>query len=278
VEKVSIVIAARRSAGGLERLLNSLFEITSHPDFETILVEATDSGGGLPGERPIIRISTPPGPFNRARSNNVGASKAAGQYLLFLDQDVEIVESDWIEQLVLHANLPRVSVVGPMLVRPDGLVDQAGVAIGLRDPASPMSPDAPADSDGYYGSLPCAHEVSAISSACMLVRRADFEATGGFNDFYCAQYEDFDLCQRLAAKSLSIVYTPRPRVITHQTPATKRVSTDIVDRALFVDCWYDELRRGDPYFNPGFGHQKATYSPASWRERVYRATSPHGQR
>ena len=189
-----------------------------------------------------------------------------------------MVEPDWIEQLVLHASLPGVAAVGPMLVRPDNRVEQAGIAIGLRDPAAPMLAGFSADGDGYYGAMPCAREVSALSAECMLVKREAFEREGGFNELYRSQYEDFDLCRRLARRGLKTVYAPRPRVTTHRTEAARRAATDIVDRALFVDCWYDDLKRGDPYFNPGFARQQADYVPAGWRERVYRATAPLGMR
>ena len=275
--KVSVVIAAGGGEGGLRRCLASLYELTSHPDFETIVIgrgeEAPawlpDRATWLPGD---------PSVFRRGRANNLGAAAASGEYLLFLDEDIEIAEPGWIERLVLHAGLPGVGAVGPLLARPDGLVDQAGVAIGLRDPASPMLSGFPAEGDGYYGSLPCAREVSALGAECMLVRRADFEAEGGFNEFYGCQYEDFDLCQRLAKHGLKSVYAPRPHLVTHRTPARRRAMTDAVDRALFVDCWYDELMRGDPYFNPGFAQQLADYVPVNWRERVYRATAPLGRR
>lgn len=258
--KVSIVVAEGSGEGGIERLLGSLSELTSYPDYA------------------VVRVARGSGPFRRPQANNHGAAEADGEYLLFLGEDLEIVEADWIEQLVLHAGLPGVGAVGPLLARPDGLVEQAGVAIGLRDPASPMLTGFPADGDGYYGALPCAREVSALSAACLLVSRADFEAEDGFNEFYSCEYEDFDLCQRLAKRGLKSVYAPRPRLVNHRTPASRRTATDAVDRALFVDCWYDELMRGDPYFNPGFAQQLADYVPVSWRERVYRATAPLGRR
>jgi GT2 family glycosyltransferase len=274
--KVSVVIATG-GGGGLERLLGSLFELSSYPDFEAIVI---GPGEGAPAGIPdrVTWIAGPPGPFRRARANNLAAASAGGEYLLFLAEDLEIVDADWIERLLLHAALPGVGVVGPLVTRPDGLVDQAGVAIGLREPASPMLAGFPADGDGYYGALPCAREVSALSSDCLLIRRADFEAEGGFSEFYSRQYEDFDLCQRLARRGLSSVYAAGPRLINHRTPAAQRAATDVIDRALFVDCWYDELMRGDPYFNPGFAQQLADYVPASWRERVYRATAPLGRR
>jgi glycosyltransferase involved in cell wall biosynthesis len=275
--KVSVVIAAGGGEGGLRRCLVSLYELTSHPDFETVVI---GRGEEVPTWLPdaVTWVAGDPGAFRRGRANNLGAATASGEYLLFLDEDVEIAEPEWIERLVLHAGLPGVGAVGPLLARPDGLVDQAGVAIGLRDPASPMLSGFPAEGDGYYGSLPCAREVSALGAECLLVRKADFEAEGGFNEFYGCQYEDFDLCQRLARRGLKSVYAPRPHLVNHRTPAGRRTMTDAVDRALFVDCWYDELMRGDPYFNPGFAQQLADYVPVSWRERVYRATAPLGRR
>jgi O-antigen biosynthesis protein len=258
--KVSVVIAEGNGEGGIERLLGSLSELTSYPNYE------------------IVRVAREQGAFHRPQANNKGAAEADGEHLLFLGEDLEVLDPDWIEQLLLHAGLPGVGAVGPLLARPDGLVEQAGVAIGLRDPASPMLTGFPADGDGYYGALPCAREVSALSAECLFLSRAEFEAENGFNEFYSREYEDFDLCQRLAKRGLKSVYAPRPRLIDHRTPAARRAATDAIDRALFVDCWYDELMRGDPYFNPGFAQQLADYVPASWRERVYRATAPLGRR
>lgn len=276
--KVSVIIAAAKGGKSLDRLLGSLLELTAYPQLETIVIAPSGSAPGAEHEGGVTWVTAAPGPFGRGATNNLGVGHASGEYLLFLSEDVEVVEPDWIEQLLLHAVLPGVAAVGPLLARPDGRVEQAGVAIGLRDPASPMLSGFPADGDGYYGALPCAREVSALSADCMLVRRSDFDAEGGFSEFYSSEYEDFDLCRRLAKRGLKTVYAPRPRLVSHRTPAARRAATDIVDRALFVDCWYEELLGGDPYFNPGFAQQLADYVPASWRERVYRATAPLGRR
>jgi GT2 family glycosyltransferase len=253
---VSIVIAPGRDRRPPARLRQSISDLTSYPDYELIVGE---------GE-------------TRARANNEGAARAKGEYLLFLSPDAEVVRGDWIDQLVLHASLPRVAAVGPALVRADGKVEEAGMAIGLRDPAVPMLAGFSADGDGYYGSMPCAREVSALGAACMLVAKAAFDEEGGFSELYNSEYEDFDLCMRLRKRGLKCVYTPRARLLTHRSEAARRAATDIVDRALFVDTWYDELRVGDPYFNPGFARQQADYIPAGWRERVYRAAAPLGMR
>lgn len=269
-ERLSAVIAARHGGPALRRLLASLARQQTAGTLETIVVAGSgaivDDGGD------VTLVAAGPGPFVRACANNRGGAAASGERLLFLAEDVELAAPDSIEQLLLHAALPGVAAVGPMLVGADGLVEEAGVAIGLKGMANPMSAGASADGDGYYGSLPCAHEVSGVSADCLLVGRAEFEAAGGFVEFYGSQFDDYDLCQRLAQRGGSTVYAPRPQVVVHRSEATRRAAVDIVDRALFVDCWYDELLRGDPYFNPSFSRERADYTPAGWRERVYRAT------
>jgi GT2 family glycosyltransferase len=241
--KVSIVIAAP----GVERLQRSL-EQTEYPDFETIVIEEG----------------------SRAEAHNAGAARASGTYLCFLAPDTEIVDPGWLSQLVLHASLPDIAAVGPKLVRPDGKVEQAGIAIGLRDPAAPMLAGVDAEGDGYYGTLPCSREVSGLSAECMLVAREDFEREGGFSELYAHEYEDLDLCRRLARSGRKCAYAATATVLTHRSEAARRTGSDIVDRALFVDSWYDELLEGDPYFNRGFARQRADFVPSGWLEPVHR--------
>ena len=114
--------------------------------------------------------STPHGEANRA------ASGGDGEYIVFLGEHTEVVEPDWIEQLLLYAEMPGVGAVGPTITRPDGRVDAAGYAIGLYDPAAPVMRGFDASADGYYGSLSCAREVSAVGMECMLVAALDLRA------------------------------------------------------------------------------------------------------
>jgi GT2 family glycosyltransferase len=270
--KVSVVVAARRRSD-LDRLLGSILDLTAHPDYEVLVAVPAGSPLDDGGDERVVRLPVE-GRFGRGRANNVAAERAEGPYLLFVGEETEVVDPDWIGHLLLHASLPGVAAVGPMLVRPDGRVEQAGVAIGLRDPAAPMLSGLAADGDGYYGAMPCAREVSALSAEGMLVAKGAFDQLGGFDENYANEYEDFDLCMRLAAKGLKCVYAPSPHLLTHRAEARRRASADIVDRALFADTWYDELLRGDPYFNPRFARQRADYVPAGWLEPVYRAAMP----
>jgi len=273
--KVSVVVAATRTAAAPRRLLASLAKATEYADLETIVVVAP--GGAPDGVREVTVVEAPER-LGRPAANNLGAERAQGDYLLFVSPEAEAVEADWLAQLVLHAALPRVEAVGPRLVGPDGRVDQAGVAIGLRDPAAPMLRGFEAEGDGYYGSLPCSRDVAALGAECLLVERGAFEREGGFSELYSLRYEDYDLCQRLRAQGGRCVYAAPSKLLVHRDEAATRAEADVVDRALFVDNWYDELRRGDPYFNPGFARQRADYVPAGWREPVYRASATLGIR
>jgi GT2 family glycosyltransferase len=238
--KVSVVIPARDGAG---RALAALRERTSYPALEVLIEQAAVS-------------------FNPARLANAAASRADGEYLVFLREETEVTEPDWIERLLLYAEMPGVGVVGPTLIRPDGLVDTAGFAIGLHDPAAPVMRGFPSDGDGYYGSLCCAREVSAVGMDCMLLRRSRFDQLGGFEEAYCRQFVDLDLCLRIGRLGLSVVCTPDPPTVTHTTEARRRADFDVIDRALFVDRFYEKLERGDPYYNPSFFAAAADYTPS----------------
>ena len=262
---MSVIIGARRRGRDLDRALGSLLERSAYPELEVIVVTPQR---GEPGDSERARWIVDEGEgFRRARANNLGAAAASGEYLLFLAADTEIVDADWVEQLLLHAALPNVAAVGPMLVRPEGKVAGAGWAIGLRDPAAPMLAGYSADGDGYYGTLPCAREVSSLSADCMLVARPDFEATGGFDEIYAGEYEDHDLLRKLAGRGRKGVYAPRPRVLTHRSDAAAEAAVDIVDRALFVDPGTTTSCAATPTSTPASPARRPTSCPPAGASR-----------
>lgn len=199
-------------------------------------------------------------PFNPAREANRAASGGNGEYIVFLGEHTEVVEPDWIEQLLLYAEMPGVGAVGPTITRPDGRVDAAGYAIGLYDPATPVMRGFDTIADGYYGSLSCAREVSAVGMECMLVARSTFDRLGGFEQAFSRQFQDLDLCLRIGDLGLSVVCTPSPRTVVHTTEAQRRTDFDVIDRALFVDRAYEALEAGDPFYSRRFFREVADYS------------------
>lgn len=235
---VSVVILSR---GGADRAVAAVRERTAYEPLEVAVEEAEGS-------------------FRPATLANRGTARTAGEYLVFLGEDVEVTEPDWIEQLLLYAEIPGVGAVGPTLVHPDGRVSAAGIAIGLYDPAVPAMRGFEAGDDGYYGSLSCAREVSAIGMDCMLLRRSTFDQLGGFEEAYRRQFQDDDLCLRLRRRGLSVVSAPGPKTIDHASEARRRSDFDVIDRALFVDRWWERLEAGDPYYSASFFRAAADYS------------------
>ncbi len=216
-------------------------------------------------DRPTVDVVIPSrrnadGSFNPGKEANLAARRGNGEFIVFLGEQTEVVEPDWIEQLLLYAEMPGVGAVGPTIIRPDGHVDAAGFAIGLYDPAVPVMRGFPADGDGYYGSLSCAREVSALGMDCLLLRRSLFEELGGFEEAFSRQFSDFDLCLRIRERGLSVVCAPMTRTISHTTEARRRSDFDVIDRALFVDRWYGRLERGDPHYSRRFFREAANYT------------------
>jgi GT2 family glycosyltransferase len=242
VTSVGAVVAWRGDPARRDRLLAGL--------------ERADVGA----ERTVVVDPVPN--FSRAHAANIGASRCSTDTLLFLADSVDLTSADWLEQLLLHLMLPGVAAAGPLLVHPDGRTAAAGTALGLAEPAMPMLAGLEAGGDGYYGSLACSRDVSALSGDCLLVGAAEFAAIGGFDEAFITGFEDFDLCQRLAAAGHRLAYVAGAEVVDHEPPAARREALDIVDRALFVDRWYPQLERGDPYFNAGFDRSDASFRPA----------------
>jgi GT2 family glycosyltransferase len=203
---------------------------------------------------------------NPGREANLAAGRGDGEFIVFLGERTEAVGPDWIEELLLYAEMPGVGAVGPTLVRPDGGVSASGFAIGLLDPATPVMRGFDADGDGYYGALSCAREVSAVGIGCMLVRRSLFERVGGFEESYSRQFHDVDLCMKLRRAGASVICAPTPHMIDRTTEADRRADFDVLDRALFVDRWYERLAAGDPYYGRGFLREAADYTPSPLRD------------
>ena len=212
-------------------------------------------------EAPPVSIVSDRGSLHRARAYNFGASQDRGELLLFVSGLIEAPGDDWISQLALLASMPEAGPVGPLIARPDGRVAQAGGVIGLDQPVMPAMEGLDPRGDGHYGALCCAREVSALSSECMMVDRELFEALGGFEESYRSGFEDSDFCQRAIRAGRVPIYTPSPTVISHQPPHAARARFDVIDRALFVDLHYDELREGDRFYNRGFKRDRASFEP-----------------
>ncbi len=261
--KISIMIPTKDSPELLSRCLNGLYQNTRYPNFEVILADNnTTNKEALEVMRayPAVRIEIP-NPFNFSRANNTAVRHAAGEYLVFLNNDTEIISELWLDHLVYYAEQEDVGAVGALLLHEDGGVQHAGVVLGMRGTADHMMRGFTVNSDGYGGNLSCPREVSAVTAACMAMRKLTFEAIGGFDEDFRNVYQDLDLCLRLRSRGLRIIWTPRVLLIHHESHSRQK-SDDLVDRQLLLDRWRAVIEQGDPYYNPNLNVERGDYS---WR-------------
>jgi GT2 family glycosyltransferase len=262
--KVSVIIPTRDAPDVFGRCLKSIFEKTSHPNFEVIVMDNETSDPAaleLMKRNPVRRIAFP-GQFNFSRANNEGASAATGELLVFLNNDTEIISCDWLEHLAYYGEQPDVGAAGALLAYEDQTVQHAGVALGMRGTADHIMRRFPRDVDGYAGSLVCAREVSAVTGACLMIRKSLFEEIGGFNSHFFTAYQDVDLCLRLRARGLRVIYTPQA-VLVHHESISRQSHYDMIDRMLLLDLWETVIEQGDPYYNRNLDLERGDYSRRS---------------
>jgi len=260
---ISIIIPTKDAPDLLGRCLSSLYERTTYPRYQVIVMDngTTDPAAlDLMKRYPVERMDYP-GYFNFSRVNNLGSEHASGSYLVFLNNDTEIVSPDWLEHLLYYAEQPDVGAAGPLLTYSNRTVQHAGVALGMRGTADHVMRGFPVDVDGYAGSLVCAREVSAVTAACMMMRKDRFEEVGKFNEFFSTAYQDVDLCLRLRDLGLRIIYTPEAVLIHHESVSRKNYY-DMVDRMFLLDQWDTLIEKGDPYYNRNLDLERGDYSLA----------------
>jgi len=251
---VSIIIPTKNKPELIERCLKSINGVTTYPHFEVIII---DNNSTDPDAKKIIdsypckKISFME-EFNFSKVNNLGAMNANGDYLIFLNNDTEIHSGDWIQNMLYYAEQEDIAAVGPLLKFPDNTVQHAGVVLGFRGTADHIMRNYPVDCDGYAGSLTCAREVSAVTAACMMVKKSLFWDVGGFNEHYSIIYQDVDLCLKFISRGYRIIVNPRV-VITHYECSTRdKYGYDFIDRNLLLDQWSEIIENGDKYYNKNF--------------------------
>ncbi len=259
--KVSIIIPTKDRPEILHKCLYSLFSKTTYRNFAVLCVdnETTDKQAlAEMRDAPVERILLS-GRFNFSKANNVAGKFSAGEYLVFMNNDVEVITPDWIEQMMYYAEQSDVGAVGPLLLYGDQTVQHAGVILGCRGIADHVSRGAPGDSDGYAGSLSCAREVSAVTAACLMMRRSQFDEVAGFNEHFFTAYQDVDLCLKMRDKGMRIIFTPRATLIHHES-ISRGTYYDLVDHYLLLDYWGALIKAGDPYYNPNLDVNACDYS------------------
>ena len=230
---VSILVPTRNQISMLQRCVESLIEKTRYPAYEIIVIDnasddadtcryldAIASREAELGGR--LRVLRQPGPFNFSAMNNAAAHIARGDYLLLLNNDTAALHDDWLDEMMSHATRPDVGIVGAKLLFPDGKIQHAGVILGMRGPAEHPFINHPPEDRGYFGRAQLVQNLSAVTGACLLVRKSVFEQVGGLDEGdFKVSYNDIDLCLKVRQAGLRIVFTPFALVL-HEGSASQR--------------------------------------------------------
>jgi GT2 family glycosyltransferase len=260
--KISIIIPSKDQGPVISRCLESIFELTTYENFEVILVDngTTDPIALAAFERyPIERIQFNE-KFNYSRANNIGFERASGEYVMLLNNDTEVLEPRWLNDLIAYFGNPKVGMVGPVLLYPDGRVQHAGVVLGARGTADHAMRFFPSEVDGYSGSLSCSREVSAVTAACLLMPSRLYEKLGGLREDFATHYQDVDLCLKVRHAGYNIICASYPRLLHYESISRKEGGYDLIDRAILLDFWYETLRSNDPFYSEKFDLKALDYS------------------
>ena len=267
---VSILIPNKDHTEDLRRCIESITDRTSYDNYEIIVIENNSVTDEIKEYyetlkmHPRIKVVSYEGDFNYSAVNNFGASFAEGEYIILLNNDTEVITRNWIEELLMYAQRDDVGAVGCMLYYPDYTIQHAGIVLGMgaHRTAGHSHYKMAKENLGYMGRLCYAQNVSAVTGACLMVKKKLFDEVGGLSEDLAVALNDVDFCLKLRKKGLLNVFTPFAELFHYEsvsrgTDVTEEASRQNAERYnrecdLFKEKWRAELDKGDPYFNPNF--------------------------
>ena len=269
---VSILIPNRDQKETLEKCLNSIWEKSTYKNYEILIVENNSSSPEIFNyyreieKRPGVRILTWKEGFNYSAINNFGEKSAAGDYLLFLNNDVEVINPRWIEELLGNCQRKEVGIVGAKLYYPDDTIQHAGTVIGIGGIAGHAFLNMPRSRTGYLHKASLQMDLSAVTAACMMMKRQVFKQLGGFEERLSVAFNDVDLCLRTVQAGYLVVYNPEVELYHYESKSRGAEDSEEKVRRFqeeieFMRCrWMDLLKKGDPYYNRNLTLSKWNYS------------------
>jgi GT2 family glycosyltransferase len=250
---VSIIIPTKDKRPLLETTLESIWARTDYDRYEIIVVDnqSTDADAvrylaSLPPRCQVFEWSKP---FNYSAINNFGVRHARGEQLLFLNNDVEVIQPDWLTAMLEHAQRPEVGAIGARLLYADGRIQHAGVVVGINRVAANAFRTWPGEATGSLRLADLTRNTSAVTGACMVVPRRIFDEVGGFDEDLRVVLNDVDLCLKIRERGYLVVYTPHALLYHYEGSSRGRLHPP-PDEKVFEKRWSSVLDRGDPYYNP----------------------------
>lgn len=263
--RVSLLIPTRDRLDLTRTCVESILARTAYPDFEVVIVDngSVESAtlewfAGVAARDTRVRVLPYAAPFNYSAINNFAVAHATGEIVGLLNNDLEVLHPDWLDEMVSHAVRPEIGCVGAKLLYPDGTLQHAGIVLGLGGVANHAFYRQPRDTDGYKNRARLVQNYSAVTGACLLVRKALYEQVGGLNERELAiAFNDVDFCLKVRAAGYLNLWTPFAE-LTHHESASRGTEDTPAKQARFAAevaymqrTWGRELE-SDPAYNPNF--------------------------
>ncbi len=272
--KISIIIANKDHEPDLRRCITSILEKSTYDNFEIIVVENNSETAEIQKyyeelkENEKVKVITYQGVFNYSAINNLGASKAEGEYLLLLNNDTQVITVNWMEELLMYAQRNDVGAVGAKLYYGDKTIQHAGVVLGLgaHRTAGHSHYMQHRENLGYMGRLCYTQNVSAVTGACLMVSKALFEKAGGLEESFAVSLNDVDFCIKLREMGYLNVFTPFAELYHFESASRglddkgEKAERYNEESARFREKWKEVLAKGDPYYNPNFSLDRSDFS------------------
>ncbi|MBR5578169.1 MAG: glycosyltransferase family 2 protein [Lachnospiraceae bacterium] len=273
--KISIVIANKDHKEDLERCITSIYEKSTYENFEIVVVENNSTTEEiftyykeLCEKHDNIKIVTYQGAFNYSAVNNLGVKHCVGDYILLLNNDTQVITVNWMEELLMYAQREDVGAVGAKLYYPNKTIQHAGVVIGLgaHRTAGHTHYGQSRENLGYMGRLCYAQNVTAVTGACLMVKKALFEEVAGLEEEFEISLNDVDFCLKLREKGYLNVFTPFAELYHYESISRgldnqgEKAERYNKESEKFRRKWEKQLAAGDPYYNPNFSLDRSDFS------------------
>lgn len=260
---VSVIIPNKDHVKILRQCIDSILQKSTYDRYEILVIENNSSQQEtfayyeVLEQEPRVRVVICRTDWNYSYINNFGAKEAKGEYLLFLNNDTEVIAPDWMEEMLRFAMRPDVGAVGAKLFYPDGTIQHGGVTLGIRGVAGHAFRGEPGNSPGYMNRLVTVQNLSAVTAACMMVPAVIFHKMEGFDERYKVAFNDTDLCMRIRKAGYLIVYNPNVQLHHYESKSRGQDEKSLEklrrfneESERFQRQWCRELEMGDPYYNP----------------------------
>eukprot|EP01037_Dinobryon_pediforme_P015296 gene15296-15438_t len=259
---VSVIVPTKDQSELLAVCIDGLLKKTDYPNLEIIIIdhESRESKTlalfARIAQDPRVKIIPYTGTFNYSAMNNLAAKTASGSILALLNNDIEMIDSSWLKEMVSHAVRPEIGAVGAKLYYPDGRIQHAGVIVGLGGFARHSFIFLPKGKSGYFNHAKLTRAVSAVTGACLVVRKSVFDEVGGLNEVDLkVVFNDADLCLKIQAAGYRNVFTPFAELIHHEsisrgTDNTPEKKARFAREANYLARTWPDVIQNDPYYSP----------------------------